>query len=99
MRSVKNLFKNLLLSWRVLRTMRPDVIITTGSGVAVPFLWIARLLGIRTVFIESITRITELSLTARLIYPVVDQLLVQWEELAEKLSAKYPKVQFQGRII
>jgi beta-1,4-N-acetylglucosaminyltransferase len=94
-RNIKNLIKNLFLSWRVLRTMRPDVILTTGAGVAAPFLWIGRLLGIRTVFVESITRITELSLTAKLVYPVVDRLLVQWEELAEK----YSKAQYHGRII
>lgn len=94
-RSVKNLVKNIGIAHRVLTTMRPDVIVTTGSGVAVPFIWIAHFLGIRTVFIESITRINELSLTARMIYPVVDRLLVQWEEL----TRKYPKAQYHGRII
>jgi beta-1,4-N-acetylglucosaminyltransferase len=94
-RSIKNLNKNLFLAWRLLREMRPDMILTTGSGVAVPFLWIGRLLGIRTIFIESITRITELSLTGRLVYPFVDRFVVQWEELARK----YPKAEYHGRII
>jgi UDP-N-acetylglucosamine:LPS N-acetylglucosamine transferase len=94
-RNIKNLNKNLLLAWRLLRTMRPDMILTTGSGVAVPFLWIGRMLGIRTIFIESITRITEISLTGRLVYPFVDRFLVQWEELTKK----YPKAEYHGRII
>ncbi len=94
-RNLKNLNKNLLLAWRLLRTLRPDLILTTGSGVAVPFLWIGRMLGIRTIFIESITRITEISLTGRLVYPFVDRFLVQWEELA----TKYPKAEYHGRIL
>ena len=71
------------------------MIVTTGSGVAAPFIWWAKMLGIKTVFVESITRITEISLTGRMVYPFVDTFLVQWEELLEK----YPKAQFHGRIV
>ena len=94
-RNIPNLLRNLLLAPRILRKERPDMLVTTGSGVAAPFIWWAKVLGIRTVFVESITRITELSLTGRLVYPFVDAFLVQWEELAEK----HPKAQFHGRIV
>ena len=94
-RNIPNLFRNAALSWRVLRKERPDMIVTTGSGVAVPFIWLARAMGIPCVFVESITRITELSLTTRLIYPFATRLFVQWEELAEQ----YRKAEFHGRIV
>ncbi|MGA8890111.1 MAG: hypothetical protein WB493_00990 [Anaeromyxobacteraceae bacterium] len=94
-RNVPNLLRNLRLAWRLLDERRPDLILTTGSGVAAPFLWIARLRGIPTVFVESITRITELSLTARLVKPFVSRMLVQWPELAEKV----PGVEYHGRIV
>ena len=58
-------------------------------------MWMAKPLGIKTIFVESITRINELSLTGRLVYPVVSKFLVQWEELA----AKNPKAEFHGRIV
>ncbi|MHC4473540.1 MAG: hypothetical protein ACYS99_21575, partial [Planctomycetota bacterium] len=74
-RSIKNLVKNLLLAWRTLRSERPDMILSTGAGVAVPFLVLGRLLGIRTVYVESITRITELSLSGHMVYPFVDRVL------------------------
>ncbi len=54
----------------VLRRERPSAILTTGAGVAVPFAWMGRLLGIPTVYVESVTRIEGLSLSARLIAPV-----------------------------
>ena len=94
-RNVKNLAKNVVLAQKILRAERPDLIVTTGSGVAAPFLWTAKLMGIPTIFIESITRITELSLTTRMIYPFADRLLVQWEEL----EALYEKAEFHGRIV
>jgi beta-1,4-N-acetylglucosaminyltransferase len=94
-RNVPNLMRNLWLAWRLLRDRRPDLILTTGSGVAVPFFWIARLRGIPSVFVESITRINELSLTARLVRPFATKMLVQWPELV----GKYPGVEHRGRIV
>jgi beta-1,4-N-acetylglucosaminyltransferase len=94
-RSVPNLLRNLVLAERLLRTIRPDMILTTGSGVAAPFLWLARLRGIPTVFVESITRITEISLTARMVKPFTTRMLVQWPELV----ARYPGVEHHGRIV
>jgi UDP-N-acetylglucosamine:LPS N-acetylglucosamine transferase len=79
----------------VLREEKPDMILSTGAGVAVPFFYLAKSMGIKTVLVESITRINELSMTAKLVYPIVDELLVQWEELA----AKFPKAEFHGRIV
>jgi beta-1,4-N-acetylglucosaminyltransferase len=94
-RNVPNLLRNLVLAERLLRTIRPDMILTTGSGVAAPFLWLARLRGIPTVFVESITRITEISLTARMVKPFTTRMLVQWPELV----ARYPGVEHHGRIV
>lgn len=94
-RNVPNLLRNLRLAWRLLRDRRPDMILTTGSGVAAPFLWIARLRGIPTVFVESITRIEGLSLTAQLVRPFASRLLVQWPGLVDR----YPGVEHHGRIV
>jgi beta-1,4-N-acetylglucosaminyltransferase len=94
-RNVPNMLRNIALAWRVLRSERPDLILTTGAGVAAPFIWIGKLLGIRSVYIDSVTRISEISLTARLVYPFVDRLLVQWEELTKL----YPKAEYRGRIL
>ena len=80
-RNVRNLIRNTWLAWRVVAKERPRVVITTGAGVAVPFAWIARLRGARIVYVESLTRIDRLSLSARLVAPIADRLYVQWPEL------------------
>jgi beta-1,4-N-acetylglucosaminyltransferase len=89
-RNVPNLLRNLVLAWKLLRVARPNVIVTTGAGIAVPFAWIGRVLGSRVVYIESLTRIESASLSGRLIAPVTDRLYVQWPELARNVRrARY----------
>ena len=80
-RSVKNLLRNLVLAGRLLRAIRPRVILTTGAGVAVPFAWVGRLAGARVVYVESLTRIERPSLTCRLLAPMAARVYVQWPEL------------------
>jgi beta-1,4-N-acetylglucosaminyltransferase len=82
-RSVKNLLRNLLLAWRIVGSVRPRVVLTTGAGVAVPFAWVARARGARVVYVESLTRIDQPSLSCRLIAPTASRIYVQWPELLE----------------
>jgi beta-1,4-N-acetylglucosaminyltransferase len=79
-RNLHNLLRNLVLAWRLLRSYRPRVVVSTGAGVAFPFFVIARLLGMRTVYIEVYDRIDLPTLTGRLCYPLSDLFLLQWEE-------------------
>lgn len=83
-----NFFKALV----ILRKSQPDLVISTGASIAVPFLLASKLFGIRTVFIESISRTSSLSLTGRLVYNLVDEFYVQWPECVEH----YPKAQYKG---
>ena len=57
--------------------------VSTGAGVALPFFLMAKVLGIRTVFIEVYDRIDSRSLTGRLCRPLSDLFLLQWERQRE----------------
>jgi beta-1,4-N-acetylglucosaminyltransferase len=81
-RSIRNLLRNLVLARSVVRTVRPQVIITTGAGVAVPFAWLGWLAGARVVYIESLSRIDKASLSCRLISPIATRVYGQWPEFA-----------------
>jgi UDP-N-acetylglucosamine:LPS N-acetylglucosamine transferase len=94
-RNLKNFFLNLILAWNIISQEKPDMIISTGAGVAVPFIFIGRLLQCKTIYIESLTRVKEISLTGKIIYPFVDHFLVQWEEL----SKRYQRAEFVGRVL
>ncbi len=79
-RNLPNALRNLVIAWRVLRDERPDVIVSDGAGVAVPFFVLAKVRGIRTVYLEVVDRIDTRTLTGRLVYPLTDVFCVQWEE-------------------
>lgn len=79
-RSLVNLVRNTLLAIRVVGRLRPRVVVSTGSALAVPFAWIARIFGGRVVFIECSGRVG-LSLSCKLLAPVANRVYVQWPEL------------------
>ena len=79
-RNLRNLVRNLRVAWRVLLRERPDVVVSTGAGVAFPFFLLAKPLRIKTVFVEAYERLDRPSLTGRLCYPISDLMVLQWEE-------------------
>jgi UDP-N-acetylglucosamine:LPS N-acetylglucosamine transferase len=79
-RNIPNAFRNFFLAIPTLRRERPDVIISTGAGVSLPFFLVARFLRIRTVYVEVFDRITNPTMTGRLSYPISDGFCVQWAE-------------------
>lgn len=93
-RSVSNLLRNLLLAWRVVREVRPKLVLTTGAAVAVPFAWVGRLHGSRVVYVESLARTVKPSLSCRLTAPVANRVYVQWPEL----QAAMPKARYVGSV-
>lgn len=79
-RSIKALIKNTKLAIKILKKEKPDLIISSGAAVAVPFFYIGKILGCKTIYIEVFDRIDKPTLTGKIIYPVSDRFIVQWEE-------------------
>jgi UDP-N-acetylglucosamine:LPS N-acetylglucosamine transferase len=79
-RNVPNLLRNTWQAVRVLRRARPDVVVSTGAGVALPYFVLGRLLGVLTVYVEVYDRVETATLTGRLCRPFTRLMLVQWPE-------------------
>ena len=94
-RNVPNLLRNCRLAWRTIHRERPDVVVSTGAGVAIPFFLVARLFRIKTVYVEAYERIDDPSLTGRLCYPLSDLFVLQWEEQLRF----YPKGKVVGALL
>lgn len=94
-RNARNLLRNLALAVRVLRRERPDVVISTGAGVAFPFFLLARLMRVPTVYIEVYDRLDSPTLTGRLCRPFTDLFCVQWTEQ----TRFYPSAQVIGSLL
>lgn len=88
-RNIPNFFRNLGLAWKLIRHYKPDVILSTGAGLAVPFFVIGRLLRVRLVYVESFTRVKRPALTGRLVYPLTDVFFVQWPTSSRRKRAIY----------
>ncbi len=79
-RNLWNLLRNTLLAMKVFIKEKPWLVVSTGAGVAVPFFWLGKIFGAKTVYIEVYDRINSPTLTGRLVYPVTDLFVLQWEE-------------------
>lgn len=72
---------NLAGSFRILRTEKPDLVLSTGAGLAFNLLALARLFGIRTVFVESLAHVYTPTTTGRVVSRWADAYIAQWEDL------------------
>jgi beta-1,4-N-acetylglucosaminyltransferase len=93
-RSIKAFFINLRVAWKVLRKEKPDLIISSGAAVAVPFFYLGKMMGMKTIYIEVFDRVDKPTLTGKLVYPITDKFIVEWEEM-KKI---YPKAINLGSI-
>ncbi len=73
---------------------RPDYIITTGVHTAGPMCCIGKIFGSKIIYIETFANMVTKTTTGKLIYPIADKFIVQWESMKEL----YPNAEFGGWI-
>jgi beta-1,4-N-acetylglucosaminyltransferase len=79
----------------------PDLVVCNGPGSAVLMVLVAlgcRFVGVaatRTVYVESFARTRTLSLSGKILYPLVDRFFVQWP----KLRDRYPRAEYRGVLV
>jgi UDP-N-acetylglucosamine:LPS N-acetylglucosamine transferase len=88
--------RNVARLWAIFRRERPEVLVSTGAEIAIPAFVVARLLGVRTIYIECGAQVTRPSLTGRLLVHVADRFLVQWPEL---LGAYGGRAEYCGSLV
>lgn len=70
---------------RIIRRRRPATVVTSGAGLTVPLVVLARLSGARVLYVETMARVVSPSKTARILSRLADHVIVQWPELASQL--------------
>lgn len=93
-RNIFNLIRNTFLAIKILLKEKPDIIISSGAAVAIPFFYFGKLFRKKTVYIEVFDRIDAPTMTGKIVYPVTDLFFVQWEEMKKV----YPKAKNIGGI-
>ena len=79
-------------AFRLVRRLRPNAILAVGTAAALPLFAAGKLHGAKCVFVESLTRAEQMSLTGRILHrlDLADRLYVQWPELGERFAgARY----------
>lgn len=80
-RSLKALFFNTILAWKILRKEKPNLIVSSGAAVAVPFFYLGKFFGAKLIYIEVFDRIDKPTMTGKMVYPITDKMIVEWEEM------------------
>ena len=93
-RSLKALIINSKLAIEILLSEKPDLIISSGAAVAVPFFYFGKLMRKKLIYIEVFDRIDKPTMTGKIVYPITDKFIVEWEEM----KRVYPKAINLGSI-
>ena len=72
---------NIIESFFIVLTDRPDYIISTGALAAVPLMAWTKIFGGKVVYIESFAKINSPNLSGKIAYKFADQFYVQWESM------------------
>ena len=96
-------WNKLRLAWSALRVLvvllrvRPDVVVSTGAAPGYFAVLFARLVGARSVWLDSIANAEELSMSGRKAARTASLALTQWPELGEALPAD-PRARERGKV-
>jgi beta-1,4-N-acetylglucosaminyltransferase len=85
---------NILKSLYFFLRENPDVIVTTGAHTSVPMCYIAKIFRKKVVFIESFAKTSTPTISGKLVYPIADLFIVQWQEMKKH----YPKAIYGGSV-
>ena len=90
-----NRSKKLQLLWCALRVcglllwLRPDVVVSTGAAPGYFAVRFGRLLGMKTVWVDSVANADQLSMSGQIVGPYAGLWLTQWPQLARHDGPEY----------
>lgn len=95
-RNILNLLRNIFKAFYILFKEKPDILISSGAGIAIPFFLIGKLFfSTKLIFIEVFDFVQYPSLTGKMLYPISDHFIVQHS----KQLTWYPKATYLGKIV
>ncbi|PPD41666.1 MAG: hypothetical protein CTY15_13215 [Methylocystis sp.] len=86
---------NLHEAWSIIRREKPRVILTTGGGFSVAFTLVGKLLGVKTVYVETVGKVNVPTATGKIMYHLAERFFYQWPYL----KTYFPKGEYVGLIL
>jgi UDP-N-acetylglucosamine:LPS N-acetylglucosamine transferase len=91
-----NKMRLLLVAYKVFKIIlstRPDVIISTGAAPGVMGIVAGKLVGAKTIWLDSIANVEKLSLSGKLVLKIADRVYTQWPSLRTE------KIKYAGNVL
>ncbi|MDQ5770682.1 oligosaccharide biosynthesis protein Alg14 [Thiothrix subterranea] len=73
----------------ILLKERPKAILSTGAAPGAVAIWLGSFLGIRTIWVDSIANVKQISRAGKLAQKRADVFLTQWEQLSDGQAIQY----------
>ncbi|GEO09888.1 hypothetical protein SAE01_23840 [Segetibacter aerophilus] len=87
------LIKSALLVAKHVLSLKPDVIVTTGAAPGLMGILVGKLMGAKTIWIDSIANVEKISMSGNIALKIADRVYTQWEHLSNN------KILFNGNVL
>lgn len=91
---IKNTFRLFAEVRKIWKKEKPDIVISTGTYIALPFMILCKLHHKKLIYIETFARVTDTTKAGRMMYKFADLFIYQWPELKKY----YPRGIYGGSI-
>lgn len=80
---------------KILYKEKPSIVFGNGGPATICLCGLGKLIGCKIVYLESLARVNDLSVTGKFVYNIADLFLVQWDSL----TIKYNKAKYWGKVL
>ena len=92
-KSTMSILRSVVAVMRIVFKVRPDIIITTGAAPGLMFICVGKLMGAKTIWVDSIANVEKISMSGQIASKMADRTYTQWPELSNE------KIIYSGNVI
>lgn len=88
-------FLNLFRAANIIKKTQPTALFSTGGPICIPFALMAKMIGKKFIYLDTLSRVQDLSNTAKLLYKyrLASEIYCQWQSVADK----YDGIEYKGK--
>jgi UDP-N-acetylglucosamine:LPS N-acetylglucosamine transferase len=73
----------------IVKNVKPNVIITTGAAPGLMAIFVGRLFGVKTIWVDSIANCEQISMSGKIAVKIAHIFYTQWQHLEEENNVKF----------
>jgi UDP-N-acetylglucosamine:LPS N-acetylglucosamine transferase len=92
-KNIIGLLKSFFQIWKLIYKIKPKLIISTGAAPGLMCIIVGRIFRIKTVWIDSIANVDQLSMSGKIATKFASEVYTQWPDLAKG------KIKYNGNVL